>query len=196
MKLNKLRFLGVMIFVTVLMDVVPSSGFISIGHISITTMHIPTVLTAIALGPLWGMITGAVFGMISLLHAFSRESLPMDLLFMNPLVSVVPRICIALASGWVYRWASSLFSDSLQPAAAGAAAVTGTAANTLLVLGFLYFIYPEAMGNILHPEAGEGLLWAMVHHFQSNFYIEALLCLATVVPAMILLKKICKKSEE
>ena len=193
-KINKVKFMGVMIFITILLDVIPSSGFVEYGNISLTTMHIPTIITAIVLGPGWGAIIGAIFGLVSLLHAISREATPMDLLFINPLVSVLPRICIALVSGGVYYFLSKLTTKKFQPAAVLAAAICGTMTNSFLVLLALCKIWPNQLMDIFSLSGREQLVQTMTENVRTNMLIEICAAMVITILAVTLTKKISERN--
>lgn len=138
--------------ISVVMSVTPFIGFIQIGIIRATFMHIPVIIAAIIEGPLAGAIVGFIFGVTSLVTNLGGVMGPV---FINPLISVVPRIAIGLVAAYVYR--------STKNAALAAAA--GTATNTIGVLGMIYLVAaPEfikakgitmaALGKILLFTAG------------------------------------------
>jgi uncharacterized membrane protein len=82
-----------------------------------TTMHIPAIIGAILEGPAVGAGVGLIFG----LYSFTSSGL----FFVDPLVSVLPRLLIGVVAAYVYRKTRS----------AAWAAVAGTATNTIGVLG-------------------------------------------------------------
>lgn len=113
---------------------VTSLGYIPwFGGISITIMHIPVILAAILEGPIAGTIVGLVFGLTSLLKAASAPTGPVDILFVNPLVSVLPRLCIGVVAWLMF----AVFKGKLKPLAVICSAFAGTATNTVLVLTML-----------------------------------------------------------
>ena len=59
---------------------------------SLTIMHIPVILSAILAGLPGALVTGTVFGLTSLVNAAANPSGVLDPLFVNPLISVLPRI--------------------------------------------------------------------------------------------------------
>lgn len=77
-------------------------GFIPLGFINITTMHIPVIIGAILEGPLVGGIVGLLFGLFSIVNAILRPT-PISFIFLNPLVSVFPRIMIGVVTAYVYK---------------------------------------------------------------------------------------------
>jgi len=74
-------------------------GFITIPGlpVQITLMHIPVIVGAILEGPVAGAFIGLIFGLSSFYTA-TVSPLPIAFAFLNPLVSVVPRILIGVVS--------------------------------------------------------------------------------------------------
>lgn len=113
--------------ISIIMSVTPFIGYIQIGIIRATFMHIPVIIAAIIEGPLAGAIVGSIFGVTSLVTNLSGVMGPV---FINPLVSVVPRIAIGLIAAYTYKSTKNI----------AAAAAAGTATNTIGVLGMIYFV--------------------------------------------------------
>lgn len=86
------------------MSFIPNVGYIGIGKISFTTLHIIVLLFAILFGTREGAIAGLAFGLFSLLKAVTMPAAPLDDLFINPLVSVLPRLIFGLAAGLLFDW--------------------------------------------------------------------------------------------
>ncbi|MDY6065794.1 MAG: ECF transporter S component [Finegoldia sp.] len=80
-------------------------GFIPIGFINATTMHIPVIIAAIYISPKMGALVGGIFGLISLVRSIFFPSI-MTPFIINPMVSVFPRIFIGLVAGYVYLFLS------------------------------------------------------------------------------------------
>lgn len=88
--------------ITVVLGLTPL-GFIPLGLISITTMHIPVIVAGILEGPFVGGLVGLIFGLSSMLNAVLRPT-PISFIFLNPIVSVLPRILIGVFSAYVYKF--------------------------------------------------------------------------------------------
>ena len=99
MKNKDLTTLAMIIAITIVLGIVPNIGIIQIGAISLTILHIPVIVASFILGIKGGIITGLAFGLSSLYVAATRAYTPIDLLFVNPLISVLPRVLFGLASG-------------------------------------------------------------------------------------------------
>lgn len=129
---------GVCIFLTL-----SSFGFIAIGPITLTTMHIPVVIAAIAGGPLVGGIVGLIFGLSSMLNAILRPSL-LSVAFLNPLLAILPRVLLGVVTGYLYLW----FKDGKNPKfAIYLASGLGTLLHTIMVLGGLFLFYQPFFGE-------------------------------------------------
>jgi len=100
---------------------------------SLTIMHVPVIIGAILEGPVVGMIIGMIFGVFSLIQAAISPTGPVDVFFVNPLISVLPRIFIGLTTWLVFR----AFRGKHLAVSTVLAAITGSLTNTILVLGAL-----------------------------------------------------------
>lgn len=76
-------------------------GFIPVGPTKATIMHIPVIIGAIVEGPVVGALVGLIFGIFSIISAITSPT-PVSFVFYNPLVSVLPRILIGIASYYSY----------------------------------------------------------------------------------------------
>lgn len=89
--------------IIIVMSLVPNAGFIHVGVVSITIVHIPVLIGVLLLPLAYAIFLGFVFGMGSMIASFMYASTPIDLAFHNPLVSVLPRILFALAAFFILR---------------------------------------------------------------------------------------------
>lgn len=88
--------------IILLLSLVPYLGFITIGPVSITIVHIP-VLIGVMIMPLgYAAGLGAVFGLGSFIASFIYGSGPIDLAFQNPLVSILPRVLFAVVASLIF----------------------------------------------------------------------------------------------
>ena len=65
---QRLTLAAFFVAIEIVLGVTPL-GFIPVGAISITTMHLPVILAGMVLGPGYGAMTGFIFGMISMIRA-------------------------------------------------------------------------------------------------------------------------------
>lgn len=100
-KNRKLVIASMLGAITIALGLTPL-GFIPLGLINATTMHIPVIVAGILEGPIVGMAVGLIFGLSSIFNAITRPT-PVSVVFLNPLISVLPRILIGLVSYYVYN---------------------------------------------------------------------------------------------
>jgi len=108
-------------------------GFIPwISGASLTVMHIPVIIGTVLEGPIVGTLIGLIFGASSLLQAAVNPMTPSDPWFVNPLLSILPRLFIGPVTWLVY----SAFKRS-QVLSLILAGLAGSLTNTVLVLGMI-----------------------------------------------------------
>ncbi len=90
---------GLFIAILVIMTFVPNVGFITLGPISIVLIHVPVIIGAMFLGWKRGLLYGAAFGVASLIKASTMPAGSFDAFFINPLISVLPRVVFGLVAG-------------------------------------------------------------------------------------------------
>lgn len=167
-------------------------GMIPLGVVSATTVHIPVIIGAVVLGLKNGAILGGVLGISSLLRAWLMPLTLLDPLFVNPLISVLPRIFIGVAAALVFSLFRKLIKGSASvPVSAGIAAVAGTLTNTVLVLGLLVLVYPEAMGT----EASQIFSVIIGSILAVNGIVEILSAVLLTIPVSMALFKLQKRME-
>ncbi len=117
----------------VMMTIIPYTGYISYGGvIEITTLHIVVIVGAVFLGWQYGAVLGCVWGVTCLLRALTN---PLWAAFLNPLVSLVPRIIVGIVAAAVFRGLNKTRLNKY--VCIVVAAIAATLTNTLLVLSAL-----------------------------------------------------------
>ncbi|HJD22611.1 MAG TPA: ECF transporter S component [Firmicutes bacterium] len=107
-KLEKLVLTAMFCAIIVAMTFIPFVGYINYGALSLTTLHVVAILGAVTMGPVRGAVIGLVWGVTCLLYALTG-SVADSAIFLNPLISVVPRVIVGFAAGWYFRWFAALF---------------------------------------------------------------------------------------
>ena len=78
--------------IILMLTLIPNLGFIRIGIVAITILHIPVLIAVFILPFFYSLFIGFTFGIASLVAAFMYGTTPLDIAFQNPVVSVLPRI--------------------------------------------------------------------------------------------------------
>lgn len=157
-------FLGIMI----LMSVVPFLGFIPIGPLNATILHVPVIIGSVILGPRLGAFLGTSFGVMSVINATTRPS-ALSFVF-SPfipiigtshgswkalLVALVPRILVGIVPYYVYKFGQRFFKGKTNTIALFLAGIAGGLTNTLLVMNLIYFLFKDSYGQIIKKGADQ-----------------------------------------
>lgn len=135
---RKIVVTAVLSAVTIVLGLLPFGGYIPFFGISITILTIPVIIGAILEGPVVGAGIGLIFGLTSMYQAATAPKSPLDPLFVNPLLSVLPRMLIGPVA-WLV-WSALKRWRVIGLLAAG---FIGSYANTVLVLGMFGLLYAK-----------------------------------------------------
>lgn len=141
-KPRQMTLLGLLCGILIIMSVTPL-GYLRVGALSITLNMIPVAIAAVAVGPLGGAITGAVFGLTSFVSALTGGS-PMGVIMMgiSPVLtfvqSFVPRFAMGVCVGFLYRWISRITKKGMAAYVAGFGAAF---LNTLFYMTSLVMLF-------------------------------------------------------
>lgn len=106
LSVRKMAIIGVLGGLSIALGLTPL-GFIPVGPTRATIMHIPVIIGGILEGPIVGAFIGLIFGLSSMFQAITNPT-PISPIFLDPLVSVLPRILIGVVAHYSYKWARDL----------------------------------------------------------------------------------------
>lgn len=164
-------------------------GMISNGSLSITILQIPVILVTIVSGLPYGLVTGAVFGIGTMIAAAGCGKETLDHLFVNPVLSVLPRLLIAVMAWLVYKQLKKIMDDhtiSSECIAGVGAAFAGTVTNTVLVMLILSILYPDMLAE---STAMHGYASAFISMVGANTSLEICIAVPAVAIGIYFLKK-------
>lgn len=193
LNIRKVAVTGILSALSIALNFTPLGFMLVPGlQVQITLMHIPVIIGAILEGPVVGAFIGMVFGLFSLYQA-TVTPLPIAFAFINPLVSVLPRVLIGLVAYYVYASLNKIFNERRRPISVGVSAVLATATNTIGVLGMIYIFYAQryidALG--LTGKVSTGYVFALA---LPNAPVEAAAAVLLCVPVVIVIKKLYSRS--
>lgn len=151
MKIKEMTIGAMIIAIIALMSLVPNLGFIYIGAIKVTTVHIVVLVVILSFNNLkLSMIAGLTFGFFSWFNAVTRPFSLFDPFFMNPLISVLPRILFVLFVYYLYQFLLKVIpkNDMLRQYICIA---LGIIVHALLVLSVLYLFASSVIGVAFIP---------------------------------------------
>lgn len=153
--------------IIIIMAFTPFLGYIPLGPLKATTLHIPVIVASIILGPKKGAFLGFLFGLTSFINNSFISPSVISFVF-TPLYSVggqggnllslvvcfLPRILVGVVPYYVYRGICRLIKGAVKkPLALTLAGIAGSLTNTVLVMSFIYIFfgnaYAEAKGVLL-----------------------------------------------
>ena len=105
MKNNKVLHISInamILAILAIMTFVPYVGYIPFFGISITLIHIVVLISALFFGTLQGTIAGLMWGVLCLIKAIANPTSPTDPIFINPLLSILPRVLFGFISGVIF----------------------------------------------------------------------------------------------
>ncbi|TCK90576.1 putative membrane protein [Natranaerovirga hydrolytica] len=183
MQTKKVVLVAMFIAITAVFGFTPI-GFIQIPPISITLLHIPTIITAIVLGPVAGIIVSLSMGIISMLRALGSAGF--DVFFIDPRVSIIPRLLIPITTYFAYVGIQKVIRSN--KIAISISALIGTLTNTIFVLGMIYILYAQRIIDI----NGENILVRNIIFgaISVNIIIEMVAAAIIATPLVLVLKNI------
>lgn len=126
-------------------------GFLRIGPLSATLMHIPVIIASITMGWKYGGALGLVFGLCSVWNATMTPG-PTSFCFSpfitiggvsgnfsSLIIAIGPRILIGIFSAVVYQFCKKKCVN--ENIGVLAASLVGALTNTVLVLGLIYLFF-------------------------------------------------------
>jgi len=99
-RIYKITLIAMMTTILIVMSVIPNIGFISIPPVSITLHLIPILIFAFTIDDKMVIILSVIFGILSMLLAYIAGVNPADIVFRNPLVSVLPRLIFGIITAF------------------------------------------------------------------------------------------------
>lgn len=163
--------------------VVTPLGYIPIGPLNATTMHIPVIIAGIVLGKKAGAEFGFVFGLTSLIKATIQPGITsfcfspfvtigtMSGNYKSLLIAFVPRILLGYLAGFVF---GIMKKNNRENLGVVVGALTGAITNTVLVLSGIYIFFGEAYASAVGVQYST-LVTVLLGVVSTNGILEAIL---------------------
>lgn len=190
--------------ITVIMAYTPF-GYIPLGVINATIIHVPVLLGALFLGPKKGAFLGFIFGLTSMLKATFVGGTLSSFVFSpflaasieggpgalkSIIICFVPRILVGIIPFYVYLFFTKVLKNKVGSKTIGfaMAGVSGALTNTILVMGgiFILFRYAYAHAVGVSVKTVSSIVLGIVG---TNGIVEAIVAgVITVAVAQILVR--------
>ncbi len=178
-------------------------GYIPLGFMNATIIHIPVIIGAILLGPAEGGFLGFVFGLTSLINNTVKPNITSFVFtpfysmspefsgsFKSLIVCFVPRILIGVISAYLFI----LLSKTKLPKAVSLSVTgfIGSMVNTVFVMGGIYLLFGESYAAA-SGKSYEALLGIIMGIVGINGVPEAIVAAILTAAVVIPLNKVMKK---
>lgn len=174
-KTQNLTYLALFMAIEAVMVMVPFLGFIPIGPLRATTLHIPVIIAGIVLGRREGCFVGAVFGLLSLINNTINPTVTSFVFspfisgnILSAVIAIVPRVMIGYVAATVYQ----AFKDN-QNIGMIVGSFLGALTNTVLVLGGIYLLFGSSYATAL-GRSYESLLPYFISIITTQSLLEAI----------------------
>lgn len=182
-KIRTLTLLAFFIAIEIVLMLTPL-GFIPIGIIRATTLHIPVILAGILLGSKFGAVVGFTFGFMSLLINTFQPTITSFVFspfvsiggvsgnFASLLIVFGPRILLGALSGWMFQFLQKLKLNS--NLSVMLSAVINTLIHTALVLSLIALFFGQPYASAKGVEVSQ-LFTLILAVISTNGIIEMIL---------------------
>ncbi len=178
-KIKSLTLYAMFIAIEIALVSIPFLGFIPIGPLRATTLHIPVLIAGIVLGKKGGAIIGLVFGITSMLFNTINPTITSFVFspfisgnILSAFIAIVPRILLGYLAGFLFEIISKKINK--KNLSIISSCLMASIVHTVLVLSGIYMIfgamYSDAVGRSIHDLSGyfigivgtQGILEAIV----------------------------------
>lgn len=181
--------------------VVTPLGYIPIGPLNATTMHIPVIIAGIILGKKAGAELGFVFGLTSMIRATIQPGItsfcfsPFVTIgtisgnYKSLLIAFVPRILLGYLAGLIFE---IMKNKGHENSGVLAGTLVGALTNTVLVLSGIYVFFGNAYASSLNV-AYSGLIGLLLGVVTTNGILEAILAAVVSLAVYKAMQPLLKK---
>ena len=202
-----LTILAMFLAIIIVMTAIPFLGYIPLGAIRATLLHIPVIIASIVLGAKYGAILGFVFGLTSLITnttaptATSFVFTPFVTLeglgaarWLSLVICFVPRILVGVVPHYVYKGLSRLLRNKkggVELVPLTVAGIAGSLTNTVLVMGGIYLFFGNVYAQAKNMDFGDLFMYIINSVILVNGVAEAIVAaiLTTAIAKALLVYK-------
>ena len=189
MKTKDLVFTSLFMGIVFMLGLWPNLGFIAIGPINVTIIHIPVIIGAIFLGAGSGALIGFAFGLGSFINSMSSGVLFAPV-FNNPLVSVLPRVVFGFVTYYIYKLVKVVIKNETVSYGVSAGLATIIHAAMVVPLLFYFGLNHGAIANMIESVYQGKVFVFILGIFMANTVMEAVAAIVLVPIVLKALKRI------
>ncbi|MCP1109978.1 putative membrane protein [Lachnospiraceae bacterium PM6-15] len=186
--LKTMALTGMLVAITLVMINTPL-GRITLPIVSVTIAHIPILIATLCLGLGSGLIVALVFGMASLFIALTSPASILDPFFVNPLVSILPRLLIPVTTYGVIKLCQLIGKKKRATIYNILAIIVGNLTNTFGVYLMLYLIYAKA----ILEKSGTPAITLIITAISTSTLFKCIIVVLITTPIVAIISKQIKK---
>ena len=173
----------------VILSFTPDTGFIQHNYLTISLVSIVVILSAINDGYIAGIVCGLAFGACSFVVANNYDMNPIDDIFTNVFVAIIPRVFLGIASAFTYKilikifktkWLSSMITS-----------IICLASTVIIIFMMAYFLESKILIDIYNES---NLLYLFFQYVQYATLIETSI-ITVIIGIIMLVHKFFSKNE-
>lgn len=160
-QIKNLTMLALFLAIEVVLLVTPL-GYLRIGVLSATLLHVPVIVCACTMGTKYGAVMGLVFGITSVINATMAPTVTSFAFspfvtvggfnggYQSLIVAIVPRVLLGVIAGSLYRYCRQ--KDISIGISAGCSAFVSTVIHVIGVLGLILLFYAAPYAQAIKVE--------------------------------------------
>lgn len=176
-------------------------GFIPIGPVRATTMHIPVILAGMLMGIKGGAIVGLVFGLSSVVVNTITPTITSFVFtpfyslgdyhgnFMSLVIAIGPRVLLGVLSAILYSWFKN---KKTKVVGSAITSLICTIFHSVLVLGMIYVFFGPSYASAKGVDSSE-LFALLLGVITTNGVLEAIVAAIACTPLVKVLEPMIKK---
>lgn len=197
-QVKSLTMMALFIAIEIVLLVTPF-GYLRVGPLSATLMHIPVIVIASVMGVREGAFLGLVFGITSVINATMVPTVtsfafsPFVTIgnvsggFASLIVAIVPRVLLGVIAGCLNQYL--LKKNVNRSLSAGVVAGVATICHTIMVLGLIYLFFAAPYSQAIGIQES-----ALLAFFGSVLITNSLLEIVLAIIINIALSKVLVRS--
>jgi uncharacterized membrane protein len=196
LKTRDITLTGLLIAITEILFLTPI-GLIRLPMVSMTIAHVPILIASININLISGILVALAFGLTSLFLAATQPAGLLDPFFINPLISIVPRLFIPVMTYFIFNSLKKYFDSSNKKKLFLIALSTcvGHLTNTFGVYYMLYFIYGEKIIKLTHKSSHNLFFKILISLISSLALFKCLLIVLIATPIIFVLESLNKNNK-
>ncbi len=173
---KQMCLLGLFVAIELLMKLL-GLGNVPVGPLYMSFLTVPIAVGAMLLGPMAGLVMGAVFGLASLYDAITGSSVMTGIFFQSdPLNTIVLCVGMRVLMGWLTGVVFQLLHRRLNTVSYFLGALAAPVLNTLFFMGYIVLVFyrTEFVQNLVLTKGATNPLMFVVLLVGVQGLVEAL----------------------